>query len=257
VHYQPQVDLTDGNVTGAEALVRWDHPTRGRLLPDEFIAIAEHTGLIRPLTHLVLNTALAECRRWWGAGRRLRVSVNVSARALVEPTLPDDVAASLARHGLPAGALCLEVTESSIMADPKRAIEVLERVQASGVTIAVDDFGTGYSSLAYLKGLPVRELKIDKSFVLTMRDQTTDLAIVQTIVDLARNLGLDVCAEGVEDAEVARVLREKGCDLAQGYHYARPLAADDFLNWLDTQPVRVLDPIIVPMGAHRAARATS
>jgi sensor c-di-GMP phosphodiesterase-like protein len=151
----------------------------------------------------------------------------------------------------------VEVTESSIMADPKRAIEVLERIHASGVVIAVDDFGTGYSSLAYLKGLPVGELKIDKSFVLTMRDQATDTAIVQTIVDLARNLGLDVCAEGVEDAEVAQLLRDKGCDLAQGYHYARPLAADAFLAWLNAQPVQMTDPVVVPMRPHRAARATS
>jgi diguanylate cyclase (GGDEF)-like protein len=252
VHYQPQIDLTDGNVYGAEALVRWDHPTRGRLQPDEFIAIAEHTGLVRRLTHVVLDDALAECRRWWDRGHRVRVSVNVSARALVEPTLPDDVAASLARHHLPATALCVEVTESSIMADPKRAIEVLERIQATGVTIAVDDFGTGYSSLAYLKGLPVRELKIDKSFVLTMRDQATDSAIVQTIVDLARNLDLAVCAEGVEDAEVAELLRQKGCDLAQGYHYARPLPADAFLAWIDAHAVPASDPVVVPFGTRHA-----
>ncbi len=257
VHYQPQVDLGDGTVHGAEALVRWDHPTRGRLQPDDFIAVAEHTGLVRPLTHVVLDAALAECRRWWDAGHTLRVSVNVSARALIEPTLPDDVAASLARHLLPPTALCVEVTESSIMADPKRAVEVLERMQATGVTIAVDDFGTGYSSLAYLKGLPVRELKIDKSFVLAMRDEATDTAIVQTIVDLARNLGLDVCAEGVEDGEVARLLREKGCGLAQGYHYARALPADDFLAWLEARPRRAADQVIVPMGTRRGARAGS
>ncbi len=253
VHYQPQVDLANGNVCGAEALVRWDHPTRGRLQPDEFIAIAEHTGLVRPLTHVVLDEALAECRRWWEAGHRLRVSVNVSARALIEPTLPDDVAASLTRHRLPASALCIEVTESSIMADPKRAVDVLERIQATGATIAVDDFGTGYSSLAYLKGLPVRELKIDKSFVLTMRDESTDSAIVQTIVDLARNLDLAVCAEGVEDGVVAGMLRDAGCDLAQGYYFARALPADDFLAWLDARAVRVRDPAVVAIGAPRTA----
>jgi EAL domain-containing protein (putative c-di-GMP-specific phosphodiesterase class I) len=134
---------------------------------------------------------------------------------------------------------------------------VLERIQATGVTIAVDDFGTGYSSLAYLKGLPVRELKIDKSFVLTMCDQPTDAAIVRTIVDLGRNLGLEVCAEGVEDAAVAEMLRDKGCDLAQGYLYSRPLPADEFSAWLDARPVHVRDTVIVAMGTHRDARAGS
>jgi diguanylate cyclase (GGDEF)-like protein len=247
VHYQPQVDLVRSGVFGVEALVRWEHPTKGRIPPDDFIAMAEHTGLIRPLTQVVLDEALGRCREWRDSGWSLRVSVNLSARSLLQPTLADDMAALLARHRLPADALCLEVTETSIMADPRRTIPVLENLRALGVTIAVDDFGTGHSSLAYLKRLPVGEIKIDKSFVLSMLSDTDDEAIVRTIVDLARNLRLPLVAEGVEDEETASRLRDLGCRAAQGYHFARPMPASELLGWLANHPRSSAGAIIVPL----------
>jgi EAL domain-containing protein (putative c-di-GMP-specific phosphodiesterase class I) len=247
VHYQPQVDLVGGGVVGVEALVRWNHPTRGRIQPDDFIGVAEHTGLIRPLTQLVLDEALRQCRAWRDEGQDLRVSVNLSARSLLRASLSDDVADLLSRHGVPANALCLEVTETSIMADPRRSINVLESLRALGITIAVDDFGTGHSSLAYLKGLPVGEIKIDKSFVLSMVANADDEAIVQTIVDLARNLLLTVVAEGVENEATALRLRRMGCHSAQGYHFARPMPAAELFDWLTSQAATPDHGVIVPL----------
>ena len=232
VHYQPQVDLEGGGVFGFEALVRWRHPERGLISPDDFISVAEHTGLIRPLTQLVLDEALAECRRWREAGWPLRVSVNLSPRSVLQPNLASDVAALLTKHRVPGGALCLEMTEGSMMADPRRTVEVLETLRARGISIAVDDFGTGYSSLAYLKGLPVDELKIDKSFVLHMLEDPSDEAIVRTVLDLARNLRLPVVAEGVEDEATTRRLRDMGCRSAQGYHFGRPVPGPELMDWL-------------------------
>ncbi len=232
VHYQPQVDLLDGRVTGVEALVRWSHPIRGVVYPDDFIAVAEHAGLIRPLTLFVLDAALARAEEWRRDGVDLRVAVNLSARSLVQPSCVDDVAAMLKRHDTPAGALCLEITESSVMAEPRRAIAALEALRSLGVTIAIDDFGTGHSSLAYLKQLPVGEIKIDKSFVMSMASDVTDAAIVDTVLSLARNLGVDVIAEGVEHEATADRLQAMGCPTAQGYLFARPMPADAMLAWL-------------------------
>jgi diguanylate cyclase (GGDEF)-like protein len=255
VHYQPQLDLSTGEVFGFEALVRWNHPTRGRIQPDDFIAMAEHAGLIKPLTHVVLDEALRQCARWWDAGQTLRVSVNVSARSLLHSTLPEDVAALLAAHQLPPTALCLEVTESSIMADPRRSVAVLERIQASGVAVAVDDFGTGHSSLAYLKGLPVGEIKIDKSFVLSMLEDPDDLAIVQTIIDLGHNLRLSVLAEGVETADAGNRLLEMGCHGGQGYHYARPMPADEVIPWME-RPRPARRRVLAPVAPNRTSHAS-
>jgi diguanylate cyclase (GGDEF)-like protein len=238
VHYQPQVDLLDGRVTGVEALVRWSHPTRGVVYPDDFIAVAEHAGLIRPLTLFVLDAALSRAMAWRRDGIDLRVSVNLSARSLAQPTCVEDVARLLERHDTPAGALCLEITESSVMAEPPRAIAALEALRALGVTIAVDDFGTGHSSLAYLKQLPVDELKIDKSFVMSMASDATDAAIVDTVLSLARNLGVDVIAEGVEDEVSADRLQAMGCPTAQGYLFARPMPGESMLTWLRAQQDR-------------------
>jgi diguanylate cyclase (GGDEF)-like protein len=255
VHFQPQLDLSTAEVFGFEALVRWNHPVRGRIQPDDFIAMAEHAGLIKPLTHVVLDEALRQCARWRDAGHALRVSVNVSARSLLTSTLPEDVAALLAAHQLPATALCLEVTESSMMADPRRSVAVLERIQATGVTVAVDDFGTGHSSLAYLKGLPVGEIKVDKSFVLSMLEDPDDLAIVQTIIDLAHNLRLSVLAEGVETADIGNRLLEMGCQGAQGYHYARPMPADEVIPWME-RPRPTRRRVLAPVAPRRASHAS-
>jgi len=232
LHYQPKVDLEAGKVVGAEALVRWQHPTRGLIAPNEFVPMAERTGLIRPLSRYVLNTAIAQCQEWRAAGLGLRVSVNLSARNLLDPTLPDDVKRLLSKWGVPASCLELEITESTIMVDPNRALEVLRRLHGMDIALSIDDFGTGYSSLAYLKELPVNELKIDRTFVMAMTSNRGDAFIVRSTIDLAHNLSLQVVAEGVEDAETMSELAELGCDIAQGFHLSRPLPANEFSEWL-------------------------
>ena len=233
-HYQPKVRVSDTSVTGVEALVRWQHPVLGNVPPDDFIPIAEHTGLIVPLTALVLRTALEACADWSLLGHQLDVAVNVSPRALLSAAFVEQVARVLHETGVPASHLTLEVTESSVMTDPARAIAVLHALHALGVHLSVDDFGTGYSSLAYLQRLPVHEVKIDKSFVRDLAVAAGDGAIVRAIVDLGHNLGLRVVAEGVEDARSLALLREIGCDTAQGYLVSRPLPPDRLLTWLST-----------------------
>ncbi len=232
VHYQPKCETRSGEVVGAEALVRWQHPTRGLLMPDQFIPVAENTGLISPVTLVVLETAIRQARSWLDGGRRLEVAVNLSVRHLTDLELPRQVEASLLRHGLPPELLTLEVTESTIMNDPSRAVLVLDGLRELGVRIAVDDYGTGYSSLAYLKRLAVDELKIDMSFVMGMRSDDSDAVIVRSTIELGHNLGLQLVAEGVEDAETWQLLLPLGCDVLQGYHISRPLPADRFWSWL-------------------------
>ena len=248
-HYQPKVRVADSSVTGVEALVRWHHPTLGHVGPDDFIPIAEHTGLIVPLTSLVLRTALEDCAAWARAGHVLDVAVNVSPRGLLAPDFVAEVAAVLARTDVPASRLTLEVTESSVMSDPQRATEVLHALHELGVSLSVDDFGTGYSSLAYLQKLPVHEVKVDRSFVSDLATDTGDVAIVRAIVDLGHNLGLRVVAEGVEDARSLAVLRELGCDTAQGYLFSRPLPHDRLVSWLGPAPAPVVPgPRLVALG---------
>ncbi|PWU25493.1 MAG: GGDEF-domain containing protein [Candidatus Rokuibacteriota bacterium] len=232
LHYQPKVDLETGKVAGAEALVRWQHPARGLISPVEFVPMAERTGLIRPLSRYVLNMAIGQCHEWTEAGLALKVSVNLSTRNLLDPTLPDDVARLLGKWHLPASLLELEITESTIMVDPKRAMEVLRRLNEMGITLSIDDFGTGYSSLAYLKELPVNELKIDRTFVEAMTSNRGDAFIVRSTIDLAHNLRLQVVAEGVEDAETMSELTDLGCNVAQGFHLSRPLPPHEFWEWL-------------------------
>jgi diguanylate cyclase (GGDEF)-like protein len=235
VYYQPKADVTSRQITGVEALVRWEHPRYGLVPPDEVIPIAEHTGLIRLLTEHVLGGALRQCQAWQALGFRLEVAVNLSVRNLMDKDLPDLVTNLLSEIGLPAEVLTLEITEGTIMSDPVRTLQVLHRIAATGITLAIDDFGTGYSSLSYLKRLPVHEVKIDKTFVHHMISDDDDQVIVRSVIDLARNLRLAVVAEGVEDALTWERLAELGCDSIQGNFLSRPLPAPIFTNLLVTR----------------------
>ncbi len=237
LHYQPKVSISTGDVVSAEALVRWAHPDRGMIFPDAFIPLAEHTGLIGPLTRYVLNAALAQARVWSDSGRPLAVSVNLSARNLLDENLPVQVAELLTGHGVTAEMLELEVTESALMTDPVRAQRLLEQLSALGVRISIDDFGAGYTSLGQLKDLPVDELKIDKSFVMTMTEDRCNALIVHSVVDLGHNLGMTIVAEGVETEQALTALRGFGCDIAQGYHLSRPITADALDAWLHARTI--------------------
>jgi len=231
MHYQPKVDVASGEVCGAEALVRWQHPERGLLPPGAFLPVAESTGLIGRLTLTVLDLVLAQVAAWAATGQALPVAVNLSARRLHDAALPDEVARALARHGVPASLLRLEITESAIMSDPDRALAILRRLAAAGVRLSLDDFGTGYSSMSYLRELPVDELKVDRSFVMEMTGKENDGVLVRSAVDLGHNLGLAVVAEGVEDGPTLEALSALGCDIAQGYLLARPMDARGFERW--------------------------
>jgi diguanylate cyclase (GGDEF)-like protein len=235
VHVQPQAQLSTGDTVSVEALVRWNHAELGFIPPDEFIPIAERSGLIGLLTTRVLDASLAAVADWRRQGVDLGVAVNLSARSLQDTDLLDEVSRLLRRHGVPASRLTLEVTESSVMADPTRAIALLHQLRALGVRLSVDDFGTGYSSLSYLKSLPVQEVKIDRSFVIGLSSQGEDVAIVRAIVDLGRHLGLEVVAEGVEDEATWDLLASMGCDLAQGWHHGRPMPVADLVPWLQVR----------------------
>ncbi len=235
LHYQPKIDLRTGEVHACEALVRWLHPIHGFIAPTSFIPIAEQTGLIHQLTRWVLREAMEQCARWRADGRMLGVSVNVSARDLLDRTFVATVRETLRDCGVPSSALCLEVTETSIMADPERASAVLREFRSSGVQISIDDFGTGYSSLAYLRTIPANELKIDRTFITTLRHGDQDSAIVASTLHLAHRLGMSVVAEGVEDAATSDTLRQLGCEHAQGYFFARPMPALEFGRWQDAR----------------------
>ncbi|HUK96961.1 MAG TPA: EAL domain-containing protein [Gaiellaceae bacterium] len=225
LHYQPKADLSDGRIVAVEALVRWQHPEHGLLTPDQFVPLAEATGLIRELTLTVLAEALHQQRVWRDDGIDIRVAVNLSARDLYDLTLPASTAELLAKHDVPPTSLELEITESVIVADPMRARAILNRLSEMGVVLAIDDYGTGYSSLGYLKRLPIDEMKIDRSFVMQMADDRNDAAIVRSTVELGRNLGLKVVAEGVETAAAWAHLKALGCDFAQGYYLSKPVPA--------------------------------
>ena len=228
---QPKVDVASGALCGAEALVRWQHPMRGLMPPMEFIPFAEQTGFIRQLT-LWMFSEVARRQSALTAMGVARVAINLSTRDLLDTELPDKLDALLTRHRATASRLCLEITESAIMDDPERAEATLQRLAERGFKLSIDDFGTGYSSLAYLKRLPVHELKIDKSFVMAMERDASDAKIVRSTVDLAHALGLSVVAEGVENASILAQLQTLGCDDAQGYHFAKPLAFDAFGAWV-------------------------
>jgi len=231
LQYQPKISLADRSCLSAEVLLRWRHPTRGFVPPDQFIPFAEQTGCIKSITRWVLARGLAQLAAWRASGLEMSLNINVSTRDLVQQDLPAIVRDQLLAEGVAARHLCLEVTESAIMQDPAHALASLQALHEMGVQLSIDDFGTGYSSLAYLKKLPVQELKIDRSFVMNLDRDDNDLNIVRSTIGMAHHMGLKVVAEGVETESVAAKLKTLGCDGAQGYLYSRPLGAEDFHVW--------------------------
>ncbi len=237
LYFQPKVSCGTTHLYGAEALVRWMHPTHGLMNPGDFIPLAERTGLIKGLTLWVLRKAIEQCGQWQQEGLAVSMAINVFSRCFLDPEFTEALTGLLVASDLPPEKLILEITETSILVDPDRSLEVLNRITEQGVQLSIDDFGTGYSSLAYLRELPVTELKIDKSFVMGMQKSENDATIVNATIQLGHNLGLRVVAEGVEDEQTALRLEEMGCDLLQGYYFSRPVSAEDFMTWYDEQQV--------------------
>lgn len=229
--YQPKINLNNSETHSVEALVRWIHPQRGFMPPDEFIPFAEQTGYIKTITAWVLNEGIRQCAEWSQKGLEVDISINISARDLMNADLPVYFSSLLKKYNCRAERICLEITESAILDDPAHALKNLQRFEAIGCKLSIDDYGTGYSSLGYLKRLPVGELKIDRSFVMNMVTDPSDVVIVRSTIDLAHNLGLRVVAEGVETSEILTQLCLLGCDQAQGYLFSKPVAADDFYAW--------------------------
>lgn len=232
LHFQPKISLHTHSIIGVEALVRWDHPKHGFMPPDDFIPMAERTGLIKPLSIWVLNHALGQAEKWHSQNLKLSIAINLSPTTFLDTELPNLVIGLLSLYDIPADFVIFEITESSMIKDPDLALEIMNRLTDKGIKISIDDFGTGYSSLAYLKNLPASEVKIDKSFVMDMLKNNNDTVIVKSIIDLGHNLSLNVVAEGVEDKETGVRLKALGCDVLQGYYFSKPLSNDDFLNWL-------------------------
>jgi len=244
LYYQPQIDLRTGGITSVEALVRWMHPKRGLVGPDEFIPLAERTGLIKRLTRTVLTEAIRQARAWELAGLRVPIAVNLSMRNIHDPQLPQTIAQLLQRWDARPDLLRLEMTETVLAADPERALQTMDSLRAMGVHIALDDFGIGYSSLAYLNRLPLDEIKIDRSFVIGMIDDESSATIVRATVELGHGLGYAVVAEGVENAETRQRLTALGCDAIQGFLVARPMPADQTAEWIGRATV----PAVVAAG---------
>jgi diguanylate cyclase (GGDEF)-like protein len=230
-HFQPIIQLTDGQLASVEALVRWQHPVRGLVPPDDFIPVAEGTSVIHQITDHVLQLALGSLRHWQGRGLGLQLAVNLSARTLLDVSFSQRLVSLLERNEIDPCSLRLEITESTLLADPTRAIATMHRLRDLGLRLSIDDFGTGYSSMSYLRSLPVDEIKIDRSFVTDMLRSARDGAVVHSVVDLAHSLGLHVVAEGVEDEATLQALAQVGCDLAQGFHVGRPMTATALFDW--------------------------
>ena len=245
IEYQPKLDLASGLITGVEALVRWNHVVRGVVSPAEFVRVAEDTGLIKQLTDLMLARGIVELARWHDQGHHLTLSVNLSTHDLLDTNLPSRVDRYLRDSAVDPGSLTLEITESSLLIDAPRSQGTIHELNELGVRLSIDDFGTGYSSLSYLRQLPVRELKVDQSFIANMLLDQQDEVIVRSTIDLGHNLGLEVVAEGVESDSVINQLREFGCDVAQGFCVSRPLSASRLQTWLHTtsHPIRAIDPL--------------
>jgi EAL domain-containing protein (putative c-di-GMP-specific phosphodiesterase class I) len=258
LHYQPKIAVEGGELLGVEALVRWQHPTRGLLLPGEFITLAEGSTLIHPLTRLVLDMALRFARTCLDQGLRLPIAVNVSARSLFDPDLPTIIADRLAQAGVSADLLTIEITEGTIMAYPDLALDILAKLRDMGVHLSVDDYGTGYSTMTYLKNLPVHELKIDRAFITNLTRDHNDAVIVKSAMDLGHDLGLSIVAEGVEDEATLLALKALGVDVAQGYHLGRPMPENLLQQWITDHsdaltllteiPVRAGDPSLETIG---------
>lgn len=230
--YQPKLDFKNGCVTGVEALIRWQHPQRGMIPPDQFIPLSEQRGLIGPLTEWVINKALWQYNQWQKQGINLQIAVNLSSRVLYDLSLPNKIERMLVQAKVPPTAINFEITEEATMVDPRRALDIMNRLNEMGLLLSIDDFGTGYSSLGYLKRLPVDEIKIDRSFVMDMEESENDAKIVHATIDLAHNLGLRVVAEGVETESTLKMLKNLNCDYAQGYYLSRPIPADELVKWL-------------------------
>lgn len=233
--YQPKIDVASGEVLGVEALVRWNHPTRGVQYPDSFIPLAENTGLIAPITYFVVERALRQVRTWQEVGIDLSVAVNLSVRHLTDMSLPDRIAVALERWGVAPSKLVIEVTENSIMTDPKRASVVLQQLRRIGVDVSIDDYGTGHASLNYLKQFDIDELKIDRSYIMNLDIESSDAIIVASTVELGHNLGLRIVAEGVEDGDTLQWLEGLGCDIAQGYHIGRPMTPQSLVEVIEAR----------------------
>jgi diguanylate cyclase (GGDEF)-like protein len=242
LHFQPKIALIDGQLVGMEALLRWRHPEQGLIGPGQFLPIAEQTYLMRSITHYVVDRVLAQAAAWWREGLTVQVSINISGRDLLDSTLTDTIASGLVEHDLPAATLQLEITERILMNEPAYAGETVGALAELGIPLSLDDFGTGYSSLVRLKRLPVEEIKIDSSFVQRLTDSSDDTVIVRSIIDLVRTLGLRSVAEGVEDVKTAQLLREMGCDAAQGWHFGRPMGAAEATDWLRRRMERAPEP---------------
>ena len=238
LRWQPQEELATGRAGSAEALVRWQHPKHGLIMPDQFVKLAEQTGLIASTTEWVLKAALRQCRDWRRRDIHLKVAVNISALNLYVPGFVDTVGRALSESALPPNSLILELTESAVMEDPKRSLGTLVSLRDMGITISIDDYGTGYSSLAYLKRLPVGEIKIDKSFVREMASDEDYATIVKSTIELGHSLGLRVVAEGVEDKQTRDLLAGLGCDSAQGYLISPPISAEELDRWFEARPER-------------------
>ncbi|WUR61169.1 EAL domain-containing protein [Micromonospora chokoriensis] len=243
MYYQPQIAIATGEVVGVEALLRWRHPRRGMVDPEELIRVAEQSAVMRLLTRRVVDDVVEQLAKWSAAGIGLRAALNVSVRDLHTGEIADQIADRLARYQVPAERLQVEITEGALMADPRRVLATISHLHRIGVAIALDDFGTGYSSLQHLRRLPLSEVKVDRSFVLGMADDADDAAIVRSMIELAGALGLRVVAEGVEDERTWRMLHAAGCDAAQGWFYARPMPAEELVTWLARyRPVRPSGP---------------
>ncbi|WP_433267520.1 putative bifunctional diguanylate cyclase/phosphodiesterase [Micromonospora vinacea] len=255
MYYQPQIAIATGEVVGVEALLRWRHPRRGMVDPEELIRVAEQSAVMRLLTRRVVDDVVEQLAKWSAAGIGLRAALNVSVRDLHTGEIADQIADRLARYGVPAERLQVEITEGALMADPRRVLATISRLHRIGVAIALDDFGTGYSSLQHLRRLPLSEVKVDRSFVLGMADDADDAAIVRSMIELAGALGLRVVAEGVEDERTWRMLHAAGCDAAQGWFYARPMPAEELVTWLARyRPVRPTGGLPQPDAARRPTR---
>jgi EAL domain-containing protein (putative c-di-GMP-specific phosphodiesterase class I) len=239
LHFQPVICVPSGKIVSAEALVRWEHPTRGLLYPDAFLPLVEQSGLMASVTRIVVRLAIEQISAWRAEGIPIAVAVNLSASDLLDEHLADGIEALLEEHDVPVEEFEVEITESVLMTDPERAGKVLGRLRELGVRIAVDDYGTGYSALAYLRDLAIDELKIDRSFIDGMGDDPRSAAIVRSTIELAHSLDLEVVAEGVEHEELLAMLVDFGCDYAQGYHFSRPLTAPDLLAFVLEGDLRI------------------